>query len=287
MALKFNNADVQNVLYNNTQLERLQLNGVTVWEHTPPVPSGTVIFELGTAGTYDVNIPAAGEYYCTVIGGGGGAALSMHTSSNFPAVGSMVCGGGAGGYITAAVYFDSPCALKVTVGQNGRSRHIYMLDATTGSTWSANGGVGTLSNICSEGTKVVLQANGGGRGMISGKISDASTIGSWYSQFTYSTGAGGGWSWSNQSGIKVYNITSAVGTNGNFAQNGAININSYGTYTATAQAAYIPQAGGSYGVGGGGTATTQRISGADDKASWNYNQSTYGSYAGYVKSVKS
>ena len=123
--------------------------------------------------------------------------------------------------------------------------------------------------------------------MISGKISGTSHTGNWYSQFTYSTGAGGGWSCNNQSGITVYNITSAVGTNGNFAQNGAIDTSSYGTYTATAQIAYIPQAGGSYGAGGGGTATTQRISGADDRASWNYNQSTYGPYAGYVKIVKS
>lgn len=287
MALKFNNADVQNVLYNNTQLERLQLNGVTVWEHTPPVPSGTVIFELGTAGSYDVNIPAAGEYYCTVIGGGGGAALSMHTSFNLPAVGSMVCGGGSGGYITAAVYFDRACTLKVNVGSRGTGKHVYRLDATSGNTWYANGGVGSLSNICSEGTKVVLQANGGGRGMISGKISGASHTGNWYSQFTYSTGAGGGWSWHNQSGITVYNITSAVGTNGNFAQNGTVDTFSYGTYTATAQVAYLPQAGGSYGAGGGGTATTQRINGADDKASWNYTPSTYGPYAGYVKIVKS
>lgn len=291
MALKFNNVDVQNVLYNNTQLERLQLNGVTVWEHTPPVPSGTVIFELGTAGTYDVNIPAAGEYYCTVIGGGGGAALSMHTTTHngqiLPAVGSMVCGGGAGGYIRAAVYFDSPCALKVTVGNNGTSKHVYQLEATTGKTWYANGGVGSLSNICSEGTKVVLQANGGGRGMISGKISGVTHTGNWYSQFTYSTGAGGGWSWNNQSGISVYNIVSAVGVEGNFAQNGSVSASSYGTYTATAQVAYLQQAGGSYGAGGGGTATTQRISGSDDRATWNHTQSSYGPYAGYVKIVKS
>ena len=287
MALKFNNSDVQNVLFNGTQLERLQLNGVTVWEHTQPVPSGTVIFEQGTAGSYDVNIPAAGEYYCTVIGGGGGAALSMHTSSSVPAVGSMVCGGGTGGYIKAAVYFDRACTLKVNVGNSGTGKHIYRLDAKSGDTWYVNGGVGSLSNICSELTKVVLQANGGGRGMISGKISGISNTENWYSQFTYSTGAGGGWSWNNQSGITVYNITSAVGSNGNFAQNGAVNTSSYGTYTATSQIAYLPQAGGSYGAGGGGTATTQRISGADDKASWNYNQSTYGPYAGYVKIVKS
>ena len=284
MALKFNNVDVQNVLYNNTQLEKLQLNGVTVWEHTQPVPSGTVIFELGTAGTYDVNIPAAGEYYCTVIGGGGGSALSMHTSNSLPAVGSMVCGGGAGGYIRAAVYFDSACTLKVTIGNYGQSYHIYKLD-TTG-TWYVNGGFGSLSKICSENTKVVLQANGGGRGMISGKVSNSIT-GAWYSNFTYSTGAGGGWSWNNQSGIRVYNITSAIGNNGNFAENGAIPMSSYGTYTATAQVALNPQSALSYGGGGGGSATTQRRQNLDDIASWDYNRSSYGAYAGYIKIVKS
>ena len=48
-----------------------------------------------------------------------------------------------------------------------------------------------------------------------------------------------------------------------------------------------PVSGGTYGAGGGGTATTQRIRGADDRASWDYTQSTYGPYAGYVKIVKS
>jgi hypothetical protein len=285
MVLKFNNADVQNVLYNGTQLERLQLNGVTVWEHSQPIPSGTVIFEQGTAGSYDVTIPSAGEYYCTVIGGGGGSALSMHTSDSLPSVGSMVCGGGSGGYINATVRFDRPCALRVTVGAAGTSYHVSRLSAASGATWYANGSVGSLSNICSELTKVVLQANGGGRGMVSGKISGATHTGQWYSKFTYSMGSGGGWSWNNQTGITVYNITSANGNQGNWAQNGAVP-SSYGTYTATAQMVLTPNAQGGYGAGGGGSATTQRIQNADDSASWNHTQGLYGPYDGYVKIVK-
>lgn len=287
MVLKFNNVDVQNVLYNNTQLEKLQLNGVTVWEHTQPVPSGTVIFEQAASGSYEVNIPSAGEYYCTVIGGGGGSALSMHTSNSLPSVGSMVCGGGSGGYINAAVYFDRPCALTVRVGSSGSSNHSSKLNATSGQTWSVNGTVGSLSNICIEGTLVVLQANGGGRGKIDGKISGATHTGNWYSKFTYSTGAGGGWSWNNRSGISVYNISSSVGNEGNFAQNGAVLSTAYGTYTATAQIAYTPLGGGGYGGGGGGTATTQRKQNASDTSSWNHTQNSWGPYAGYVKIVKS
>ena len=62
MTLKFNYSDVQNVFFNGTQFEKLQLNGVTVWEHAQPVPGGTVIFEGTTPGTFDVTIPAPGMY---------------------------------------------------------------------------------------------------------------------------------------------------------------------------------------------------------------------------------
>lgn len=287
MALKLNGTDVQNVLYNGTQLEELQLNGTTVWTHTPPVPSGTVIFESGTAGTYDVVIPSAGEYYCTVVGAGGGGALSMHTvahnSSGFPAVGSMVAGGGTGGYIDATVRFESSCALKVTVGSAGSGYHVYKLNQVVGNSWYVYGGAGGLSNICSEVTKVVMQAEGGGRGRIDGVIKSAGT-GSWYSQFTVSRGAGGGWSWNNRTGITVFGITSAIGNTGNLAENGAVS--GYGTYTATASILLAPNMVTGYGAGGGGTATSKRISGGTDSANWNYAAGTYGPNSGYVKIVK-
>lgn len=287
MALKFNGTDVQNVLYNGTQLEELQLNGTTVWTHTAPVPSGTVIFESGTAGTYDVNIPAAGEYYCTVVGAGGGAALSMHTvahnSSGMPAVGSVVAGGGTGGYIDATVRFDNACALKVTVGSAGSGYSTYKLNQNTNDSWYVYGGAGGLSNICSELTKVVMQAGGGGRGRVDGIIKLTGT-GNWYDQFTITCGSGGGWSWNNRTGITVFNITSAGGFQGNLGQNGANT--GYGTYTATASILLAPNMVTGYGAGGGGTATTKRISGGTDSANWNYAVGTYGPNSGYVKIVK-
>ena len=288
MALKFNNTDVDNVLFNGTQLEELQLNGVTVWTHTTPVPSGTVIFEQGTAGSYTVDIPSAGDYYCTVVGAGGGAALSMHTTAHnsgaMPAVGSLVCGGGSGGYISATVRFDNACRLNITVGEQGSSYHNYRLGLSSGDTWYVNGGVGSLSKICSEATKVVMQANGGGRGMISGKVALTHSGSSWYSEFTYSTGAGGGWSWNNRTGITVYNVNSANGNNGNLAQDGSTS--NYGTYTATASLVLVPNMVSGYGAGAGGSATTKRVSGGTDSANWNHAQGTYGPNDGYVKIVK-
>lgn len=289
MALKFNNTDVDNVLFNGTQLEELQLNGATVWTHTSPVPSGTVIFEQGNSGSYTANIPSAGEYYCTVVGAGGGAALSMHTvahnSSAMPSAGSLICGGGTGAYIQATVRFDSPCTLNITVGAKGQAYSYYKLNAVTGDTWYVNGGVGTESKICSELTKVVMQANGGGRGMIKGKVSTSSFSGNWYDGFTsYSVGAGGGWSWHNQSGVTVYNIVSAKGFDGTLAANGTVT--GYGNFTATASILLAPNMVTGYGAGGGGTATTKRVSGGTDSANWNYAQGTYGPNDGYVKIVK-
>ena len=41
-----------------------------------------------------------------------------------------------------------------------------------------------------------------------------------------------------------------------------------------------------YGAGGGGRATTNRVSNGTDNANWNYDQGTYGPNVGYVKIVK-
>lgn len=289
MTLKFNNSDVQNVLFNGTQLEKLQLNGVTVWEHAQPVPGGTVIFEGTTPGTFDVTIPAPGMYYCTVVGGGGGGALSMHTTDHNsdakPSVGSLVCGGGTGAYISASVNFDRVTALKVTVGDKGSGLHTYQLGKVSGNSWYVKGGVGGNSMICSEITKVVLKANGGGRGMISGQVSLNVPSGAWYQSFTYSTGAGGGWAWNNQTGVTVSNVNASNGNSGTLAQNGSIG-NNYGSFTATAQILLAPNMVSGYGAGGGGTATTNRVQKGTDNANWNYAQGTYGPNVGYVKIVK-
>ena len=290
MTLKFNNSDVQNVLFNGTQLEKLQLNGVTVWEHAQPVPGGTVIFEGTTPGTFDVTIPAPGIYYCTVVGGGGGAALSMHTTAHnaqtaMPSVGSLVCGGGTGAYISASVNFDRVTELKVTVGDKGVGHHTYQLDRVTGNTWYVYGGAGGDSMICSEITKVVLKANGGGRGKIDGKIVSSHTGNTWYSDFTVSTGAGGGRSWNNQTGITLSNVNAAQGNVGNLAENGWIS-DRYGSFTAESVVKLAPNMVSGYGAGGGGRATTNRVSNGTDNANWNYDQGTYGPNVGYVKIVK-
>ena len=62
------------------------------------LPSGTVIFESSTPGTYTINITSSQTYYIELVGGGAGGNW-MGDSGIF--------GGGAGGYISGTIYLSA------------------------------------------------------------------------------------------------------------------------------------------------------------------------------------
>ena len=132
MTFKFNGITLDNSTTincdNHTDIGKLQLNGVTVWEKQS-VPSGTVIFNSSTAGTYTVNIPVDGNYQIIAVGGGGEGGTYLNYTMQVSSYGY------GGGYINVYANLTSGSYTAV-VG----ATHKQTPQNTTFSTFQAGGG---------------------------------------------------------------------------------------------------------------------------------------------------
>lgn len=188
-----------------------------------------VVFEKSVAGTYSVNIEAAGQYEIIAVGGGGGCGQMALGSTQYTIA---VSASGGSGAVVQGVFRLSAGTISVTVGALGISATI----ATAGTAASTDGTATTVGSICSVG--------GGGAGKAG-----------WGNPVVQQGGAAGTVISYNSSAL----VSSTIISNGSAGTfNRWYTGNRDGTIsTSVVQSPYPP-----YGSGSAGSATTRYSGGA-------------------------
>lgn len=225
------------VRFNGNPVDILKFNGETVWKRII-VPSGTVIFESSTPGSYSVNIQEPGNYIITAVGGGGGAAAYAYcygvSASNWW---GMTSGGGSGAYFVGT-YTLPIGSLSLTVGDRGVGNGLYKTtDSSTSG--SATGGTGTATIVGEYitanpgmGGAVLYKSATGGAG---GTLSYSST-----NLVSTSTHVNGGTGYTSiQQGVD--RTTEAGGSTMNSSTNGSTNGSGYGNGGGASCSGWITQ----------------------------------------------
>lgn len=108
MPIYIGSKKIANIYIGNTEISEAYSGSTKVFAKPQPVPPGptpgTVIFESAIPGVYQVTIPADGNYYVALLGGGAGCWTYNTGPNNYAAGGSssgMVSGTT---YITAGTY---------------------------------------------------------------------------------------------------------------------------------------------------------------------------------------
>lgn len=188
-----------------------------------------VVFEKSAAGTYSVNIQAAGQYEIIAVGGGGGCGQMALGSVQYTVA---VSASGGSGAVVQGVFRLSAGTISVTVGALGTSATI----ATAGTAASTDGSATTVGSICSVG--------GGGAGKAG-----------WGNPVVQQGGVAGSVISYNSSALVSSTIISN-GSAGTFSR--WYTANRDGTIsTSVVQSPYPP-----YGSGSAGSATTRYSGGA-------------------------
>ncbi|MCM1260509.1 MAG: hypothetical protein NC222_06100 [Staphylococcus sp.] len=267
MVLKFNNNSIENVQYNGSDINVLQYNGTTVWER---VPTGTVLFESSTAGTYSVSVPVAGDYECILVGGGGGAAGSVHKSSVLPSYAAITVPGGSGAYIKATLTLPV-CTLNVVVGAKGTAKYINKINVGA-TNWTTTATAGTASYLKrTTDTKNILEAGGGGAGSLTVKTAATISGTTWR---TITLGTAGNWAYNTVTGVTQSNRTTVVGKTGT---EDVKNLTSQTASKITATSSPVASNLSTYGRGQGMTCYIN-----NEDWAFTYNNTTYNSSDGYV-----
>lgn len=132
MTTSFKSEDINDLKYNTDAGDELLLDSDSLWVRpTHPeaislnkLKSGQVAYPLNghVPSTGDViSITQAGVYAITVIGAGGGAAITSYGNMAGTYGGAAIAAGGSGGYVQTKVNLTYGDTLTITVGNVGRS----------------------------------------------------------------------------------------------------------------------------------------------------------------------
>ena len=140
------------VYIGGTKIGKIYKGGTLVY--SSGLPSGTVIFESATPGTYTVNITSSQTYYIELVGGGGNG----YYASGAMAV--IACAsGGSGGYVYGNINISTG-SYSIVVGSNQQNSSAFNQIAGAGGTASVQtpGTGGTCST-----TLNYINGNNGGQ----------------------------------------------------------------------------------------------------------------------------
>lgn len=123
MALSFNGniLDTGNgaVTYNGIELDKLQLNGITVWESKLPINSE--VFSSSSPQTTTFTVPYTGVYRIELVGAGGGCNTYLTYTAGSYYKGASA--GGSGGYQRGLVTLTKDDVINITIGSLGTNNH--------------------------------------------------------------------------------------------------------------------------------------------------------------------
>ena len=158
------------------------------------VPSGTVLLNKNTAGTYTVTIPVTQTYDIIMVGaGGGGDKGAIYTSYG---------GGGSGAAFVGKANLTAG-SLKVVVGKGGTNGYQGGTEATNGGNTSVgsfyvgggakgtNGGAGGSKGLCPTQSYTKWVAGNAGKAGYASNNGGASVYGSYGAGAAASGGTGG------------------------------------------------------------------------------------------------
>lgn len=204
-----------------TELETFTNNYTLTSNRTENVtlsyPSGTVLFESSTPGTYYVTPITPGTYNVICVGGGGGGASAYiaGNTANKRGTAAAVAGGGSGGYSMSNLTLNAQ-QYNIVVGSGG-AKETYTTTIGNNNTEhtsnGVNGGNSSFSNL--------LTANGGNKGTAYAHLSLISTPITANATGTVGTGGSGITTNGNTGGRNTHTSQSAVYTGSIYGSGGS------------------------------------------------------------------